>query len=124
MEEKVYKQQIIKLAMAKRVVDEEQVQRHYIETDVHRMYKFDDKPNDFDLDLDSQMPDDDLIAMVIRKHHTYITSFENHDALLENQTQEVLSKDEVDAAWKEFKENRQKAEMYSVEHLTGNEFEF
>lgn len=88
------------------------------------MYKFDDKPNDSDLDLDSQMPDDDLIAMVIRKHHTYITSFENHDALLENQTQEVLSKDEVDAAWKEFKENKQKAEMYSVEHLTGNEFEF
>ena len=45
MEEKIYDRQITKLAMAGRVVDEQQIERHFTEEEIRELYIF--KPDEY-----------------------------------------------------------------------------
>lgn len=119
MEEQIYKRQILKLATSKRVVDEQQIDRHYIETDVSQLYKFDeDAANQPPKTYDDQV--ENALQQIVKNCRHLIVAYEDHDALLENRAGEVLTTEEIDEAWKEFQENKEIAETYTATRLTGN----
>lgn len=54
MEEKVYDRQITKLAVASRVVDEMQIERHFTDEEIRELYTF--KPDDSKNSETPQLP--------------------------------------------------------------------
>merc|ERR1711997_1191322 len=83
MEEKIYDRQITKQSLSARVVDEQQIERHFTMNELAELYD---------------------------KHKEIVWSFTNHDSLLENQVDQNLTEAERKAAWEEF-ENEKKGFM-------------
>lgn len=107
MEQKIYERQIIKQSMAIRVVDQLQANRHYRAQEVAELYNFDpDTVKDDGGEEESQstmgLPDDKLLAEVLKIHEDIIVRYHEHDSLLENQPNESLSDQEKETAWKEY----------------------
>lgn len=105
MEEKIYDRQVTKLAISKRVIDEHQIDRHYKENDLNELYNIEN------IDPESErpqpkLPKDRLFAEQLHKFPEYIWKYHEHDSLLENKAEETLSKEEIEAAWKEFEEEK------------------
>lgn len=101
MEEKIYERQVTKLAIAKRVIDEHQIDRHYKETDLMELYKSDIEPTG-ERATPAFPKNDKLFAEELRKFENIIYKYHEHDSLLENKHEETLSKEEIEAAWKEY----------------------
>lgn len=100
MEEKIYERQVTKLAISKRVIDEQQIDRHYKEHDLMELYNYDIEPEETrPVPL---LPKDRLFAEMLKKHETIIYKFHEHDTLLENKEEETLNEEERKAAWEEF----------------------
>lgn len=104
MEEKIYERQVTKLAISKRVIDEHQIDRHYKENDLNELYKTDlepeaERPQPI-------LPKDRMFAKQLRTFDQIIFKYHEHDSLLENKAEENLSKEEIQAAWKEFEEEK------------------
>ena len=82
MEEKIYDRQVTKQSLAARVVDEQQIERHFTMNELAELYEFVDEP------LSEKpvpaVPEDRLLAEVVDKHKELIWKFHNHDSLLEN----------------------------------------
>ena len=100
MEEKIYDRQVTKQSLAARVVDEQQIQRHFTMNELSELYKFNDEP------LSARpvpvVPEDRILAELVDKHKKIIWSINNHDSLLKNQVDEYLTEEERKAAWAEF----------------------
>ncbi|KAG4079249.1 hypothetical protein HA402_006972 [Bradysia odoriphaga] len=100
MEEKIYERQVTKLAIAKRVIDEHQIDRHYKEHDLMELYKTDlvpDEPR-----KQPPLPKDRMFALQLQKFDKVIYKYHEHDSLLENKHEETLNEEEMKAAWEEF----------------------
>lgn len=100
MEEKIYERQVTKQAISKRVIDEQQIDRHYNQNDLQELYKY-------DLEQDDERilpirPKDRLFAEMIQKYEDLIYKYHEHDSLLENKEEETLNETERKAAWEEF----------------------
>lgn len=100
MEEKIYERQVTKQAISKRVIDEQQIDRHYGQTDLQELYKY-------DLEQDDErilpiLPKDRLFAEMLRKYEDMIYKYHEHDTLLENKEEETLGEEERKQAWEEF----------------------
>ena len=54
MEEKIYERQVMKQSLAQRVLDEQQVARHFTSADLAELYKF--TPNFWDPEKDEYVP--------------------------------------------------------------------
>lgn len=109
MEEKIYERQITKLAISKRVIDEQQIDRHYKANDLQELYRYDlepEEPRSIPL-----LPKDRLFAEMLQKHEKSIYKFHEHDSLLENKTEETLNEDERKAAWEEFEAEKSRPVM-------------
>lgn len=104
MEEKIYERQVTKLAISKRVIDEHQIDRHYKENDLNELYKIDLEPEEER--PQPILPKDRMFADQLRKFNHIIYKYHEHDSLLENKAEENLSKEEIQAAWKEFEEEK------------------
>lgn len=102
MEENIYDRQINKLAMSKRVIDDFQIDRHYNESDLTKLYKMDIEPK-APLPMQS-LPDgeDEVFANQLLKSENRIYKFHKHDSLLENKSGETLSLREIKEAWREY----------------------
>ncbi|XP_039948110.1 transcriptional regulator ATRX homolog [Bactrocera neohumeralis] len=100
MEQKVYERQVAKQATAKRVIDEQQISRHYNQSDLQELYSYELKPgSDREIPI---LPKDRLFAELLSKHEPMIFKYHEHDSLLENEESENLNDAERKAAWAEY----------------------
>ncbi|XP_051169318.1 transcriptional regulator ATRX homolog isoform X2 [Leptopilina boulardi] len=105
MEEKIYNRQVSKLSLACRVIDEQQIERHFNSSDLAELYTFDpNPPKDSEI---LNLPKDRLLAEIFLKYKDLVHNYHEHDSLLENQLDEVLDEEERKLAWEEY-ENEKK----------------
>lgn len=105
MEEKIYDRQVTKQSLAARVVDEQQIERHFTMNELAELYEFIDEP--MSAKPLPAVPGDRLLADLVDRHKQIIWKFHHHDSLLENKVDENLTEDERKSAWEEY-ENEKK----------------
>nr|CAB3224711.1 transcriptional regulator ATRX homolog [Phallusia mammillata] len=111
MEEKIYDRQVVKQSLAYRVIDEQQIERHFTAEDISELYTF--KPDKLDNKsiekLRQQLPPkDELLADLLEQRNTRdaIVSYHEHESLLDHQVEEELSEAERRLAWDEYDRER------------------
>ena len=104
MEEKIYERQVTKESLSSRVVDKQQIQRHYSRERLDDLYTF-SRESCTQHPMLTLPTDDNLLADLITHNGQWIVSYHEHDSLLENQEDEELTKEEGEAAWHEFREH-------------------
>ncbi|KAI5742804.1 hypothetical protein M8J77_011475 [Diaphorina citri] len=109
MEEKIYDRQVAKQSMSCRVVDEQQIDRHFTRSDIHELYEF--KPDEKKERKTPALPKDRLMAEMIKEMDSKIVAFHEHDSLLENIEDEELNEEERKAAWEEFESEKSRPAM-------------
>ncbi|UJR34129.1 hypothetical protein I4U23_021536 [Adineta vaga] len=110
MEEKIYFRQVNKQAMAQRVVDAQQLARHFTESELRELYSFkidEDEPQEH---INKRSPDDIILTNCIAKHSTLVQNILEHDSLLENHVDEQLTREEKYYALKELERDERQAE--------------
>ncbi|XP_001359844.3 transcriptional regulator ATRX homolog [Drosophila pseudoobscura] len=100
MEQKVYERQVAKQATAKRVIDEQQISRHYNQTDLTELYSYELKPT-AEREMPA-LPKDRLFAELLTEHDKLIFKYHEHDSLLEQEEHENLTEEERKSAWAEY----------------------
>lgn len=103
MEMKVYERQVTKQAISKRVIDEQQIDRHYNQSDLAELYKCDLKPSNRPIPL---VPKDVLLGELLQKYDKHIYQYHEHQSLLENKEEDCLTEEERKAAWEEFENEK------------------
>ena len=100
MEERIYDRQIIKESLSRRVVDEQQIMRHFKENELAELYKFEPEGDGETL----KKPDDRMLADIIHDDGTkdLVVGYHTHDSLLEDRPEENLTSEELDNAWREY----------------------
>ncbi|CRK91917.1 CLUMA_CG005536, isoform A [Clunio marinus] len=109
MEEKIYERQVTKQAISKRVIDEQQIDRHYNQNDLQELYKYDLEPDDER--ILPILPKDRLFAEMLKKYDDVIYKYHEHDTLLENKEEETLNEEERRQAWEEFESERKRPQF-------------
>lgn len=105
MEEKIYERQVTKQAISKRVIDEQQIDRHYKENDLQELYRYDNIEPEGDRPMPN-LPKDRLFAEMLKKFDKILYKYHEHDSLLENKEEETLNEEERKAAWEEFEQEK------------------
>ncbi|XP_062560200.1 transcriptional regulator ATRX homolog isoform X2 [Armigeres subalbatus] len=105
MEEKIYERQVTKQAISKRVIDEQQIDRHYKENDLQELYRYDNIEPEEDRPMPN-LPKDRLFAEMLKKFDKLLYKYHEHDSLLENKEEETLNEEERKAAWEEFEQEK------------------
>jgi transcriptional regulator ATRX len=82
MEEKIYNRQVTKLSLSCRVVDEQQIERHYSNQNLNELYMF-ESYNDKERPT-LNLPKDRLLAEIFLKYKDVVENYHEHDSLLEN----------------------------------------
>ncbi|XP_057378575.2 transcriptional regulator ATRX-like [Daphnia carinata] len=113
MEEKIYDRQVTKLSLSCRVVDEQQIERHFNSADLKYLYLF--EPDSHLRRPTPMVPKDRLLAELIIQRKEWIVTYHEHDSLLENKSEEELTEAERKAAWDDFENEKCGASM-------GNDF--
>eukprot|EP00092_Neocalanus_flemingeri_P054821 GFUD01064636.1.p1 GENE.GFUD01064636.1~~GFUD01064636.1.p1 ORF type:complete len:470 (-),score=157.85 GFUD01064636.1:45-1430(-) len=104
MEEKIYDRQVTKQSLSARVVDEQQIERHFTMNELSELYEFNDEPlSDRPI---PEVPKDRLLAELVDKHKELVWSIKNHDSLLEAQVDENLTEEDRKTAWEEYEQER------------------
>jgi hypothetical protein len=109
MEEKIYERQVTKQAISKRVIDEQQIDRHYNQNDLQELYKYDLEPDDER--ILPILPKDRLFAEMLKKYEDVIYKYHEHDTLLENKEGETLNEEERKQAWEEFEAEKKQPQF-------------
>ena len=109
MEEKIYERQVTKQAISKRVIDEQQIDRHYNQNDLQELYKYDLEPDDER--ILPILPKDRLFAEMLKKYENMIHTYHEHDTLLENKEEETLGEEERRQAWEEFEAEKNRPQF-------------
>ncbi|CAF0990223.1 unnamed protein product [Rotaria sp. Silwood1] len=114
MEERIYFRQVNKQAMAQRVVDAQQLARHFTESELRELYSFkpeEDEPQEYKLQT---LPDDIILRNCVEKNPKLIQNILEHDSLLENHIEEQLTREEKYYALKELERDERQAEYQST----------
>ena len=106
MEEKIYNRQVTKLSLSCRVVDEQQIERHYSNHDLNELYNFDLYTNATGERPTLNLPKDRLLAEIFLKYKDSVENYHEHDSLLENKAEEELDEEERKQAWLEYEEEK------------------
>lgn len=127
MEDTKYKVQVTKLSTALRVIDEHQIDRHFQEHDLKELYSLTkiNPPARSIPQLTENDLTDKLLKRLIQNNPDLVYKFESHDSLLENKMEQTLSKDEMEAAWKEYRDESDNSDQRTTtlriaEQLIGN----
>lgn len=110
MEEKVYDRQVTKQSLSMRVVDEQQVNRHFSCNDLEELYTF--SPKGKTERPVPMLPKDRLMAELLQQFGDSIETYHEHDSLLENIEEEELNEEERTAAWEDY-ENEKKQTLFT-----------
>ncbi|XP_017778371.1 PREDICTED: transcriptional regulator ATRX homolog [Nicrophorus vespilloides] len=111
MEMKIYERQVTKQAISKRVIDEQQIDRHYNQNDLNELYKFEIASEERPIPL---VPKDILLGEMLQKLEKLIYKYHEHQTLLENKVDEVLNEEERKAAWDEFENEKKNRNMNNM----------
>lgn len=109
MEEKIYQRQVTKQSLALRVIDEHQLDRHFTRAELAELYRF--YPDIYDEDDVSArplpiLPTDDILADLLHSLKKYIVTYHEHDSLLVNKIEEMLTEEERAIAWTEYQKEK------------------
>ncbi|XP_075691827.1 transcriptional regulator ATRX [Rhinoderma darwinii] len=108
MEEKIYDRQVTKQSLSFRVVDQQQIERHFTMNELTELYAF--EPDLID-DTNSEkkkkreipkLPKDTVLAELLQIRKEQIVTYHEHDSLLDHKEEEALTEEERKAAWDEY----------------------
>lgn len=116
MEEKIYDRQVNKQSLSCRVVDEQQIERHFNAADLQELYSF--SPDSKSNRPTPMVPKDRLLAELLIRNKDWIVSYHEHDSLLQNITSEELTEEERKLAWEEYKDEREGRINISLDELS------
>lgn len=114
MEEAIYKRQVTKILLSKRVVDELQIDRHFKRSDLEELYSTENielMNNDDPIEL----PRDHILSKLMMKYENIIYRYQYHDSLLKNKEDENLSAQERELAWDEYEKFQGMASQDSIQ---------
>uniref|UniRef100_A0A3Q4MWV7 DNA helicase n=1 Tax=Neolamprologus brichardi TaxID=32507 RepID=A0A3Q4MWV7_NEOBR len=122
MEEKIYDRQVTKQSLSFRVVDQQQIERHFTFHELTELYTF--KP-DLLNDPNSKkskrpasvLPMDTVLAQLLEDCKDHIVTYHEHESLLDHKQDEELSEAERKAAWDEYEAEVQDLKMSLQELL-------
>ncbi|XP_068158418.1 transcriptional regulator ATRX homolog isoform X4 [Drosophila tropicalis] len=104
MEEKVYSRSVTKQAMSFRVIDEQQIDRHYNMAELAELYTL-TKPQKTERTV-PVLPKDTILAYLLR-HSELVYKYHEHDSLLESKIEQELSEQEKADAWETYEKELQ-----------------
>lgn len=96
--------QVTKLSLSCRVVDEQQIERHFNSADLSELYLF--EPDSHTRRPTPMVPKDRLLAELTIQRKEWIVTFHEHDSLLENKEEEELNEADRKAAWEDFENEK------------------
>ncbi|KAK7071802.1 hypothetical protein SK128_025156, partial [Halocaridina rubra] len=96
------------MSTALRVVDEHQIKRYFKMDELVQLYEF--TPSSIDERETPAVPEDRLLAELLKRQKDWIVNYHEQESLLENQTSEELTEEERKAAWEDY-ENEKKGFM-------------
>ncbi|KAM8952869.1 transcriptional regulator ATRX [Pelodytes ibericus] len=108
MEEKIYDRQVTKQSLSFRVVDQQQIERHFTMNELTELYTF--EPDQLD-DPNSEkkkkretpmLPKDTVLAELLQTMKEQIVTYHEHDSLLDHKEEEALTEEDRKAAWAEY----------------------
>ncbi|XP_068572457.1 transcriptional regulator ATRX-like isoform X2 [Cebidichthys violaceus] len=107
MEEKIYDRQVTKQSLSNRVVDQQQIKRHFTFFELTELYTFepdllDDPTSKKSKRTTSVFPKDKILAQLLQTCKDQIVSFHEHGSLLDHKQEEELSEAERKDAWAEY----------------------
>nr|XP_057943156.1 transcriptional regulator ATRX-like isoform X2 [Doryrhamphus excisus] len=107
MEEKIYDRQVTKQSLSYRVVDQQQIERHFTLSELTELYTFEpdllDNPHSRkNKRKTSDLPTDGILAQLLEKCKEHIVSFHEHESLLDHKQEEELTEAERKDAWAEY----------------------
>lgn len=100
MEQNIYERQVAKQSLSSRVLDQQQIQRHFTHSQLNELYHF--QPN-LRPSKHTETPVDDLLAQLLQSCGQLIVSYHEHNSLLGHREEEELSEEERRAAWDEYR---------------------
>ncbi|XP_061643227.1 transcriptional regulator ATRX isoform X1 [Phyllopteryx taeniolatus] len=107
MEEKIYDRQVTKQSLSYRVVDQQQIERHFTMNELAELYTFEPDMLDDPSEKKSKkatplLPKDLFLAELLQTHKDQIVCYHEHDSLLDHKEEEALSEEDRKAAWAEY----------------------
>lgn len=91
MPSKIYERQVVKESLAARVVDEQQVDRHFVRHSIELLYEFEPKLPVKPVEL---LPNDTILADLLREEDSIsplIGDYHEHDSLLTSHSEKGLT---------------------------------
>ncbi|KAA0716657.1 Transcriptional regulator ATRX [Triplophysa tibetana] len=115
MEQKIYERQVAKQSLSSRVLDHQQIQRHFTHSELNELYRF--QP-DLQPSKHTQAPLDEVLVLLLQSCGHLIVSYHQHDSLLDHREEEELSEEERRVAWDEYRaEKRASVEISNLPPL-------
>uniref|UniRef100_A0A674DW65 DNA helicase n=1 Tax=Salmo trutta TaxID=8032 RepID=A0A674DW65_SALTR len=107
MEEKIYDRQVAKQSLSFRVVDQQQIERHFTMNELTELYAFepdlmDDPTGKKSKRTTPMLPKDPFLAELLHSNKEQIVGYHEHDSLLDHKEEEALSEEDRKAAWAEY----------------------
>ncbi|RVE51422.1 hypothetical protein evm_003977 [Chilo suppressalis] len=115
MEQKIYERSVTKQAVACRVVDEQQIDRHYNMADLTELYKYDDTGLGVASGVAVGVQD---VALLRVARDTNLHAVHEHDSLLRGSGEQGLPEHERHAAWLQFQQEHAHKQMQDEHDYT------
>ncbi|XP_051716757.1 transcriptional regulator ATRX isoform X2 [Ctenopharyngodon idella] len=116
MEEKIYDRQVTKQSLSFRVVDQQQIERHFTMNELTELYTFEPDQLDDPSEKKSKratpmLPKDPVLAELLHSYKDQIVGYHEHDSLLDHKEEEALSEEDRKAAWAEYEAEKKGLSM-------------
>uniref|UniRef100_A0A8C8A3P6 DNA helicase n=1 Tax=Oryzias sinensis TaxID=183150 RepID=A0A8C8A3P6_9TELE len=116
MEEKIYERQVTKQSLSFRVVDQQQIERHFTMNELTELYAFEPDMLDDPSEKKSKkatpvLPKDPILAEMLQNNKDQLVCYHEHDSLLDHKEEEALSEEDRKAAWAEYEAEKKGLSM-------------